>query len=416
MRFLEVTAALVVASVLAAGPARAASVDVGGEWRERVDLNEDPRLGLGGPGGFTSWQSRLFLHADAKLSDAVRVFGEFAYADEHGRKPGARSYDESGLDVQQAFVEIAPTPTSSLRLGRQVLAFGDQRLADVRETSNLHRSFDAARLDLTLHGVSLSAFVGSPVATKPDAFDDRHVEDETFAGVYATAPLAGADRALELFWMSRRRPASTFVEGTAKERRETIGARFHGADHRLDYSVTALGQTGRFGQSDIHAWAASADLGYSRADWPGAPRLSVRTDLASGDRRTGDGRLGDFDAPYPNTSYLSTTSPYWPGNAWSIFPLARFQPSASTTAYLGVQTMGLMSLNDGFYYGAQNPIRLAPGHGHVAMRQVYARLRWAPRPGWTLSGTAIRQFAGEGARAAGGRDTSVLSLSADWKF
>lgn len=393
-----------------------ASVAFGGEWRERVDLNRNPRLGLGGPDGFTSWQSRLFLHADARLGEALRVFGELAYADEQGRKPGARSYDESGLDVQQAFLEVSPTPAARLRLGRQELTFGDQRLADVRETSNLHRSFEAARLDLTLQGARLSAFAGSPVANDPEAFDDAHAEDETFAGVYATAPLSGADRALDVFWLSRRRPASTFLEGTAKERRETFGARLHGAANGFDYSVTALGQTGRFGAADIRAWAASADLGWTRQDWPGAPRLSVRADLASGDRRAGDGRLGVFDAPYPNTSYLSTTSPYWPGNAWSIFPLARVQPSASTTAFLGVQTMGLMSTNDGFYYGAQNPIRLATGHGRLAMRQIYARLRWTPRPGWTFSGTAIRQFAGEGVRAAGGGDTSVLSLSADWKF
>jgi len=126
--------------------------------------------------------------------------------------------------------------------------------------------------------------------------------------------------------------------------------------------------------------------------------------------------MGGFDAPYPNTSYLSTSSAYWPGNAWSLFPLIALKPSPDLTLYVGAQSMSRMSKGDGFYYAAQSPIDLPAGHGQVMMRQVYSRVRFEPRRDWVLSATVIRQFAGRPVAARGGHDSSIVSISGDWKF
>lgn len=395
--------------------AEAGWLTLGGEARTKVDASEDARLGLAGVHEFGSLQTRVMAHADLRL-DGLRLFGQLSLADERGRRPRDRSVDESAVDLEQGFLELSGD-RGLLRLGRQELPLGDQRLSNVRETTNLRRSFDAARLDARIGTAgTLTVFSGSPVANGPDAFDDGRTSGERFEGVYFAGKAPRGAPALDLFWLSRRKPAAAFSEGIASERRETFGALAHGTRGPLDYSFYALGQTGRFGAGDIRAWAASADLGWTAGELPWSPRFSLRADAASGDRRRGDGELNSFDAPYGNTSYLSTSSAYWPGNAWSVFPLVTAHPTPDLELYLGAQTMSRMSKADGFYYSAQNPIAPAAGRGQVMMRQVYARARWVPARRWVVSGTVIRQTAGQAIRAAGGKDSNVVSVSASWKF
>lgn len=390
---------------------------LGAEVRQRVDSIKGAQLGLGLADSYQTAQTRVYLHADAHLGPSLRLFGQLSYADEGGREPRDRSFDESAPDVQQLFVDLTPARGARLRLGRQELPLGDQRLSEVRETYDLRRSFDAARLDLTTAGgATLTAFSGAPVVNGPDAFDDRRQSGERFQGLYATLPIMAAGGGLDLFWLERRRERSVYSEGAARERRETLGARLHGAAGALDYNLHAIAQRGRFGSAEIKAWAASADVGWTAGDWPWRPRLGLRADVASGDERQGDGELNSFDAPYPNTSYLSTGSAYWPGNAWSVFPLLTAHPGETLSLYLGGQSMARMSSEDGFYYSAQNPIALPAGEGQVMMRQVYGRLRWQPARAWVVSATVIKQLAGGPVRAVGGHDSDIVSVSTSWKF
>lgn len=396
---------------------RSAWLSLGGELRQREDLIRSGQLGLAANPDYDTAMTRVYLHADAHLSPALRVFGQLSWADEGGRPGPARSYDESGIDVQQLFVDLTAQSGVRLRLGRQELPLGDQRLSEVRETYDLRRGFDAVRLEAPLPaGGTLTAFSARLVVNHPGAFDDHDQPGEGFQGLWAAWPEGVFGGGLDLFWLERRRGASVFTEGTAKERRETFGLRAHGDSGDFDYNLYALGQAGRFGRADIRAWAASLDLGWTVRDLAWEPRLSLRADVASGDARKGDGEMGSFDAPYPNTSYLSTSSAYWPGNAWSLFPLVALKPSASMTLYLGAQSMSRMSKGDGFYYSAQSPTAVPTGHGQVMMRQVYGRARYELRRDCVLSATVIRQFAGGPVAARGGRDSSIVSLAADWKF
>lgn len=398
---------------LALTPDRTVWLTLGGEVRQRVDSVHDSQVGLSAFPDAVSATTRAYLHADAHFGDRLRVFGQLSYADEGGRKGPDRSFDESAPDVQQLFADVTLAKGARLRLGRQELPLGDQRLSEVRETYNLRRSFDAVRLDLQAPGeISLTAFDARLVINRPEAFDDKDQPGETFRGLYLAAHRQG----LDLFWLERCRRASTYAEGTAPERRETFGARLHQDREPFDYNLYAVGQTGAFGGRDIRAWAVSADMGWTFPEAPWRPRLSLRADAASGDHQKGDGRLETFDAPYPNTSYLSTSSAYWPGNAWSVFPLVTARPREDLTVYVGAQSMSRMSKADGFYYTAQSPLALPPGHGQTMMRQVYTRAKWEPRRGLAVSVTLIRQFAGDAARARGGRDGSIISLATDWKF
>ena len=51
---------------------------------------------------------------------------------------------------------------------------------------------------------------------------------------------------------------------------------------RFDYDLEGAYQFGTMGAGDIHAFMIASQIGYSRADWKGQPRLFLAGDLGEG--------------------------------------------------------------------------------------------------------------------------------------
>ncbi|MBI3678006.1 MAG: alginate export family protein [Proteobacteria bacterium] len=391
-------------------------LSLGGEIKNRLDVIDNAQFALRSQATYTVYQLRTLLHGDLHIAKWFRVFAQFGYFDEKGRKPAPRSYDISAVDLQQGFADVSPASFARLRIGRQELPLGDLRLSDLRDGYNIRRSFDAARADLQITNLQLTGFWGQPVLNRKGLFDDRAAKGESFYGVYATLAGPALWASVDAYWLVRVKPNAVFSDGTARERRDTFGARVYGALGGWDYNVQGLVQTGRFGTGRILAYAATSDIGWTATAWPWTPRLGVRADFGSGDLKRGDNVLNSFDAPYPNTSYLSLTSAYWPGNAWSLSAIGVAKPDDKTTVYLGAQYMARASTQDGFYYGPESPISLAGSGARGLMTEVYSRVRWEPTLHWTLSGTMLYQFAGTATRAVGGKNVAIGSMSVDWRF
>src|SRR5262249_659109 len=158
-------------------------------------------------------QARLLLHGDLHFGSRLRVFAQLGYWDEGGRQPAAKSFDRSNIDLAQAFVDLV-AERLRLRIGRQELPLGNQRLVDVREGQNIRRSFDAARADFTWRYARVIAFYGRPVVNRPGAFDDRAARHESFYGVYANARLDPTD-SVDVYALVRSKANVTFTEGAA---------------------------------------------------------------------------------------------------------------------------------------------------------------------------------------------------------
>lgn len=400
---------------VALSPARDMWLTLGADTRVRADLIENSAFSLRPGGDYQTLTTRLLFHTDWHLAPATRVFLQLGYHDENGRRPRARSFDEGGIDVEQAFVDVGLVDGWRVRAGRQELPLGNQRLADVREGGNIRRSFDGVRVDGTIGAASLIGFAVSPILNADGDFDDAPADGEAVYGLYASAPIAIGSTA-DIFWLQREKPNAVFSAGTADDTRATVGGRFSGTVGGWDYDLEAIYQFGSFGDDNVRAYAASLDLGWKAKAWGWQPRFGVRLDLGSGDRQTGDGELNTFDGPYPNFSYLSATSAYWPGNAWSVFPLLTVTPDETLTYYLGAQYMARLETADGFYYQPQTPIALPGTTAHGVMTQAYTRLRWQPTQHWSLTATAIYQAAGLATNAAGGEDTVIGSTSIAWRF
>jgi Alginate export len=93
-------------------------------------------------------------YSDWHFGPFFRVFVQLKSSEEEGRHPGPRPTDRKRLDFNQAFIDFSYPRTIlpadqdylTLRLGRQEIDFGDERLLAVREGPNARQSFDGARL------------------------------------------------------------------------------------------------------------------------------------------------------------------------------------------------------------------------------------------------------------------------------
>jgi hypothetical protein len=293
-------------------------LSLGGELRLRGEAVDNPDLGLG-PAHDGALLARALLHADLRVGSTVRLFAQFGSIFAAGRASGDGPTDEDRLDLMQGFVDLSAPVTggeATLRAGRQELALGSSRLVSVRESPNVRRSFDGLRGLWRAGETRLDLLYLQPVSLRRGVFDDRSDDGQALWGAYLTIPLATAREAgVDLYYLGYRRSDAVFAEGVARERRHSLGARLFGRSGALDWDIEAVRQFGSFGGDDIDAWTIASDVGWTFADLTWSPRVGLKADLASGDRRPGDGKLGTFDALYPKLPYL-------PKRAWSRPPIS----------------------------------------------------------------------------------------------
>jgi hypothetical protein len=204
------------------------------------------------------------------------------------------------FDLRQGFADMGNAQsTLALRVGRQELVYGEQRLVGHVSWLNAARTFDAARL--RVHGKQLQLDVfGASVVRILDNELDKSGSGNRFAGAYAVAPSIVPKGSIEpyLFWKrdaNIRSEAATL--GTLNL--TTVGIRWVGRlPANIEYNTDTAVQTGTVATDDISAWAGHYQL-RSPAAGKVALRVSSEFNYASGDESPTDGTRGTFDDLYP---------------------------------------------------------------------------------------------------------------------
>ncbi len=278
-------------------------VQAGGQVRQQYERFENEEWGSETPDDTGYWLQRYMLHLDARLSRKIRAYAELKSAIEVGRTGGPRLPDEDKLDLHQGFVDVS-LGAATIRLGRQELAFGSQRLVSVREGPNVRQTFDGASVIVERGRWRVVGFGAKYVATERGVFDDSSDTGRSLWGVYAVRRTGVADTGgVDIYYLGYRRNEATFDQGLGRELRHSWGARYWRTAQRLDYNFEGVLQAGTFGDSRILAWTLASDTGY----WPNAAtRLGVRADITSGDADRSDDRLGTFNPLFPKGAYLRT--------------------------------------------------------------------------------------------------------------
>jgi hypothetical protein len=401
------------------------TLGLGGELRERYEWTRNAGFGIGRrPGAPAEGQvllQRLLLHADLRLDTHLRAFVQLGSLTGFGARGGAlgATQDDRG-DLVQAFADLSfqtRLGAMMVRAGRQELYFGSGRLVSEREGPNLRRAFDGVRGFVQQPGgLRLDGFVTRPVQPLRDAFDDRTNPGEAFWGLYATLP--SGPGGFDLYWLGYERERASFADGTGFERRHTLGTRAFGRAGAWDWDIEAAGQFGSLGPAAIRAWTLASDIGMRIGGLPWAPRLGLKANIASGDDRRDDGRLGTFNPLYPKVPYFTEAGLVAPANLIDLFPSLRVQPLPQVTLEFGWDLLWRQTTRDAFY----RPVPFAPLRGTAGGgspwigHQIQLSARWQLGRHLELRAWYVHFTAGGTILHAGGRDVDFVALSAAFKF
>ena len=327
-------------------------LSIGGEVRAELDraMNED--WGARNIGSNIFLLQRYQLHGDLHIGDRLRIFGQLRSGLENGRKNGPRPIDEDQLNVQNLFIDLIPYKGKrdklTVRLGRQELQYGSGRLLDVREGPNLRLYFDGAKLAYTSAKWNVDAFVMAAARLKSGVFDNPTGQKSNLWGIYSSHTAAKMLN-IDFYYLGIDRAESVFDDGIGAENRHTIGTRLWANGNKLIYNLEIGYQIGKFGKADIGAWGGSMDIGYRFANLNGAPTLKLRSDVISGDKAKHDGKLGTFNALYPNGGYFGMNPQAGPANLISFHPNLSWNPVKNVLLSLETVFYWRESLQDGIY-------------------------------------------------------------------
>lgn len=261
---------------------------------------------------------RYMVHADAHFGQHVRAFAQIKSSlVDDGRDfpqsvdPFPRGTDADEIDIEQLFVDfrfIIDNDPIYLRLGRQNLSYGAERLIGVNDWTNVRQTFEGAKVSYDIaEQVTIDGFLVRPVTVEADELNDGN-GDVTFFGFYGTWEipenvLPGKAQA-ELYALGLLAP-SAFGRFGFDTDTYTAGARLSGNPAPFDYDVEFAYQFGTLGPADLEAYALAAEVGYTLEDIAFTPRFVVGLDYATGDNDESDLTINTFNQLFPDShAYL----------------------------------------------------------------------------------------------------------------
>jgi len=334
MRF---AAPLLIAVALAAqstAPASSSSTSLpqwlkfGAELRGRAEANAGIGFVAGRHDGY--YLHRLRLSASVEPERRLRLYLQVqdSQAPALSRRPAPAGVLNT-LDLRQAYLELGAQDAAGfrLRLGRQELAFGEERLVGAAGWGNVGRSFDAVRLGWRRTGMRLDGFAAALVAAVNGRFDRPSLKNGFYGlyGAFEKLPCGGVFEPFLLWKTNSSIIGETGASGDLDV--YTAGARLVGKlAHRTDYNVETAFQFGDAAGDAIRAWAGHWALGWT--PWKDRPiRLIAEYNFASGDRDPHDGRRGAFDQLYPtNHSKYGTADLIGWRNIHDVMPGLEWRP------------------------------------------------------------------------------------------
>lgn len=268
-------------TLMAAGiaPAFAADVELSGEVRVRyenlnnyTDFNDD----LGDRDSKISQRTRL--NAKVSVDDQTTAFISLQDTRVWGTEGSTATTgdDTSAVDLSQGYLEhtnlLGPV---SLKIGRQALSYGDQRLIGGFEWSDNARRFDAIKFMYKSDTVDADLFL-SDIADKGPGASDGH-----FNGLYVTVKEVIPANKLDVYYLQ------LLHDTDADQDENTIGLRLAGKAAGADWTAefaTQGGDANAIQERDADALAITA--GYTLEDVLGGLRIGAEYFSGSGDDLT----------------------------------------------------------------------------------------------------------------------------------
>jgi hypothetical protein len=385
-------------------------LSTGIELRARVEsYNDNLWGGADAPDDAYLWL-RALPYADLHVGK-VRAFVQPIVAYAVGVAPAAGPVDQTGVDLLQGFAEI-DLGRVKLRAGRQMLSFGTERLVGTRYGPNVPLAFDGARADIAIGEAQVSLLAMKPVQPGPGSFDDAASNNKALWGAYVVLP------DLDVYYLGYRSHAARFGGLEGQEVRHSIGLRSYGARGPWHWNVEGVGQFGQYEARRIRAWTIATEVGHHFSTLPFSPDATLRFNIVSGDRKSGDDTLGTFNALFPKGKYFGELSPVGPTNIVSLNPRVSGDLGGGVSASLATMAYWRYSTRDGVYDIPGALIR-APGGSDARFigKEAEVTIAWAASAEWELSASFSAFAPGAFIRQTGPAKTiSMLGLESNFRF
>jgi hypothetical protein len=250
-------------------------------------------------------------------------------------------------------------PPISIRAGRQLLAYGSERMVDDRSGLNTEQPFDGLRVRFQSEHWRTDAFVTKPVSVAIGGFDDLAVRGTSFSGVYATRSIAA--NALDFYGFIDQRASQFYYRGVGPEVRDTLGSRYATSSRVFDSDTEVDRQFGSFGRAHIAAYAIESNVGYDFGSGPDRFRLGVGGGIASGDHDRKSTTFSEFRAPYPTGLTFGIIEANGNENTSGFTPNASFTYNKKLTLAVKDYFFYRQSIADGVYSTPGYPLRAPEG-------------------------------------------------------
>ena len=251
---------------------------------------------------------RSRFHADFWYQDKVRIFAEFLDARTFGQALTPAATDVNHTDMLNLFADIKLANVKEgpvyLRVGRQELLYGSQRLISTLDWVNTRRTFQGAKAFWRTPTFDLDAFWVRPMITQQSHFDNWDTKQEFF-GLWGTyKPMKG--QLVDMYFLSlddnrNRAIGSNGLMGNSNT--HTLGGRLAGDYNQFLYELEGMYQFGQYSNQDISAFAVASGAGYHFKGAPMNPQFWLRYDFASGDKNPNDGARNTFNQLFPFGNY-----------------------------------------------------------------------------------------------------------------
>lgn len=396
-------------------------LSVGGEARLQYTYYKNDQWSDAPDATHSDVLSRYLLHGDLHVGKSYRLFTQLQ-SSLAIKKLAPAPVDDNSLELHQAFIDwqtpAAGKSSLTVRIGRQELLYGSQRLISVREGPNNRQSFDGLKIMYQGNSLRTDLFYSHYVRTRKGFFNDRPSANTRLWGLYIVqnniAPLINAD----IYYLGLYKQQAAFDDGTGKEVRHSIGTRIWHNGEKFKYDAEAVYQFGRFNEKKIRAYTASLNTSYTFNSHRLKPKIGLKSELISGDRAYNDNKLQTFNPLFPRGGYFGLAALIGPENLAGLHPSWSFNAWEALNISFDYDIIWRYSSNDGLYapnnrliYSGRNTAQKLIGHQY-SMIANYAFNRYLAFSAvftWFNAGPYLKA-------ATPGRDVRFAGLTTQAKF
>ncbi len=281
------------------------AISVNGSYRLRGELQNEFNIKNFATGRIEDFLlSRLRLEADFQLNQQgrlhfqcqdARVFGS-SFTDNNFISGNNPFHDP--LDINQGYMEVHPFDWLKIKIGRQAISFRDRRIFGPGDWGNTGRyAWDAVNITLKNGWIESNLITGRFIQHDPNRWPNKWVNGPTAYAIYNS--VNQLPFVLDIFYVLKYDDRNITIgeAGAGNLVSHSPGFWLLAKWQSWEYSLTAVGQLGKWGSDDIRTYGLVGSLAYQwSVSWK--PLLKLQCIIGSGDQDPGDGIHGTFDGVY----------------------------------------------------------------------------------------------------------------------